>query len=132
MKKQPESVTQLIRRALALCEVLGVRTSEDQTGGRIWIDLGLREPGSWLDVARDGRCWLCTCEYSGHNGDSYGHKERLLGEEEAMRNLLHLCSGLEAKALAAEERRLEEAARRRRTEVAKQNLTARLRNKGVL
>lgn len=97
-----------------------------------WIDFGEREPGETFAVAEDGRVIRHTCQYSGHNGDSYDDKYFDLKGEEAQKVLDALASRMEGLALAAEERRLEEAAVRRKAMAAKQNLRARLKSKGLI
>lgn len=97
-----------------------------------WVDFGERKPYETFAVARDGRVVRHTCEYSGHNGDSYDDQYVYLEKEAAQKALAGLVNRLEGLALAAEERRLEEAARRRKAMAAKLSLNARLRSKGLL
>jgi hypothetical protein len=132
----------LARRVLALCEFLNeegvawsckVRThSYDRNPDFTWLDFGEREPSETFAVSLDGNVVRHTCEYSGHNGDSYGDKYEALQPELALDALRGLCGQLERRALDAEERRLKEAADRRRADAAMKNLNARLRNRGVL
>lgn len=97
-----------------------------------WIDFGDREPSETFAVHHDGRIVRHTCEYSGHNGDSYGDEYEELTGDKAQKALDGLVGRLEGLAMAAEERRLEEAAARRKAMAAKKNLEARLRSKGVV
>lgn len=139
----------LVTRIVALCDLLdgsanpALRWGEsvrlvtyDREGATrhvpMTVDTHEREPSSWISFTRAGAVTEHRCEYSGHNGDSYGHTERELGHEEALKALQGLNHLLERRALDAEERRLEEAADRRRADAAMKNLNARLRNMGVL
>lgn len=97
-----------------------------------WMDFGEREPPESFAVSTDGSVVRHTCEYSGHNGDSYGDEFELLDGERAQNVLNAIAGKLEGIALAAEERRLEEAEHRRKAIAAKRNLNARLKSKGVL
>jgi hypothetical protein len=97
----------------------------------VFLDFGEREPATTHAVSSDGMVMEHTCEYSGHNGDSYGHKYVRLTAQQSLEVVLRLVGELERRALAVEERRLEDAARRRRTEAAMKNLNARLKGKGI-
>ena len=131
---------EVVRRIVALAELLeksdrwdeSVRLIERDEGKELELDTREREPSSWLTFSREGHVVEHSCEYSGHNGDSYGHKERVLDPVESLRRLEGLAHMLEGRALAMEERRLEEAAHRHRQELARSNLNARLRGKGIV
>lgn len=103
----------------------------DDMGFR-WLDFGEREPNESFAIHREGRVVRHTWERSDHNGGSYANKyEELVGE--AVQNALDsLVVRLEGLALAAEERRLEEAEKRRKAGMAKKSLQARLRTMGIV
>ena len=68
-----------------------------------------------------------TWSVSGHNGDTYGHKEEALDVEGSLKEMKALKKKLERHALDAEERLLEEQGNGRRAEEAKKNLASKLK-----
>lgn len=51
------------------------------------LDFGEREPSETFAVAADGRVVRHTCQYSGHNGDSYDDQYFYLSPEELQKTL---------------------------------------------
>lgn len=96
-----------------------------------WFDFGVREPYETFALSSGGRVRRHACQYSGHNGSSYDDQYEDLEGPRAQAAVNGMLETLERLALAAEERRLEEAAQRRRSEAAKANLAVRLRGKGI-
>jgi hypothetical protein len=122
----------LVRLVDALAEVARVRIIVDEETEAREPDFGDREPASWHGYKDDGDVYLHRCKYSGHDGDPFDHMWKKLSAAEATVALQNMAARLEAVALAAEVRRLEEAENRRRAAIAKSNLNARLRGRGVL
>ncbi len=99
--------------------------------GYSWVDLGERQPLEKLLVSAEGNVIKYTCTSYGPDGGAAGESYMNLSASAAREALVRLNGELERRALAAEERRLEDAARRRRAEAAKKLLAAKLRKKGI-
>ncbi len=108
----------LAPQVLFLCEHLagrGVRTrpwSKDPQFLVIRFDEDY-EPGKTLYVAARGSVVRHTCEYSYHNGDSYGHEEDACSPEECLDELRYLRDRLIKMALKDVSSRARQAEERR-------------------
>ncbi len=115
---------QLAPQVLALCAHLtgkGVRTrpwDEDPQFHVISFDDDY-EPGKTLYVAARGGVVRHTCEYSHHNGDSYGHEEKACTPKECLAELRCLRDRLVEMALKESRRQAkrDEERRQRSNEV---------------
>ncbi len=121
----------LARRVFALAKLVGPFVCNPQESSKypfyFWFGSQDREPSETFLVSKAGGVIRHTCEYSGHNGDSYGDKYEHLAEVEAFKALTHLNARLENAALSKEETRLKESEVNRRKAIALSNLNARLK-----
>lgn len=124
------ALTQLASQLLGLCQKLtvrgGIRTrpyhrDPDFTVISMTDDY---EPSSTLYVSAAGMVIRHTCEYSHHNGDSYGNEEELLVPAEAYDAMKALLDRLVTKAVAIEEKHLEELVSKQRKAEAERNIAA--------
>lgn len=127
---------ELVTRIMALIELLdaeGIHGAVlvDNRDGTFRVSTGRRNPSTWHDFNRDGHVSEYTCQYNGHNGDSYDERVTRLDYLGSVAVLQKISVDLENRCIDAEERRLEEAARQTRHNVALSNLNARLRTMGV-
>lgn len=83
-----------------------------------------RDESSMRINPRTGQIIYATWETSGHNGDSYDHKEVELTIADSRVRLINLRARLEEQCLAKEEARLQAAEDKRRLEIARSNLRA--------
>ena len=123
----------LAPQVLALCDILrpqGVRTYPWGKDPRFQVvDFGDREPSETLYVSERGGVVRHTCEYSGHNGDSYGDEERALPAQECRDRLRGLHARLTEMAVKAELDRIKRREDERRLEEAKYLVSCRLARK---
>lgn len=126
----------LVTRIMVLIKLLedegvhGIALVDNQDG-TFRVSTGRRNPSTWHDFNRDGHVSEYTCQYNGHNGDSYDERVTQFDYLGSVAVLQKISADLENRCIDAEERRLEEAARQTRHNVALSNLNARLRTMGV-